>query len=167
VAEQALAELLRGKGAHVDPLACVEDLSVEMATRHLDGFPHSIAELVFHLNYWMNYELRRIRSESPKYPAHNAESFPPASAPSNAQEWDQLRRDFSWFLAEYAKFAKSSTHEMQREIQSVQEGDKKVSNTLESVLWQMVAHNSYHFGQIALIRRVMGAWPPRAGGDTW
>jgi uncharacterized damage-inducible protein DinB len=167
VPEQALAELLRGKGAHVDPLACVEDLSVEMATRHLDGFPHSIAELVFHMYYWMNYELRRIRGESPKYPAHNAESFPTATSPSNSEEWDQLRRDLSWFLAEYAKLAKSSTHEMQCEIQSVQEGDKKVSGTLESVLWQMVAHNSYHLGQIALIRRVMGAWPPRAGRDTW
>ena len=28
-------------------------------------------------------------------------------------------------------------------------------------------HNSYHAGQIALLRRQAGAWPPERGGDTW
>jgi hypothetical protein len=26
---------------------------------------------------------------------------------------------------------------------------------------------SYHVGQIALLRRQAGAWPPERGGDTW
>jgi uncharacterized damage-inducible protein DinB len=82
-------------------------------------------------------------------------------------EWDRLRRDLAWFLAQYAELAKSSAAELQREIESVHEGDQKVGETLEEVLWQMVAHNSYHVGQIALIRRALGAWPPRAGGDKW
>ena len=158
----ALIELLHGKGAHVDPVACVEDISAELASRRIDGFPHSIADLVFHMNYWMNYELKRIRGERPKYPEHNAESFPSAS-----QSWDQLRRDFSWFLGEFVKLAASPQSELDRQIESVHDGDKKVAGTMESVLWQMVAHNSYHVGQIATIRRALGAWPPKAGGDTW
>ena len=56
---------------------------------------------------------------------------------------------------------------MQRQIETVHEGDKKVAGTLEAVLWQMVAHNSYHTGQIAMIRRALDAWPPKAGGDSW
>ncbi|MFZ0947828.1 MAG: hypothetical protein WAN19_06795, partial [Candidatus Sulfotelmatobacter sp.] len=64
----ALTELLRGKGAHADPLACVEDLSVELGARQITGFPHSIGQLVFHMNYWMDYELRRIRGQRPAYP---------------------------------------------------------------------------------------------------
>jgi uncharacterized damage-inducible protein DinB len=159
---QALIELLRGKGAHVDPFACIEDVSSELVNRHAEGFPHSIADLVFHMNYWMNYELRRIRGERPKYPEHNAESFP--SAPQN---WDHMKRDFAWFLAEFAKLAQSPRPELDREIESIHPGDKQQSSTLEAVLWQMVAHNSYHTGQIALIRRALGAWPPRGGGDTW
>jgi uncharacterized damage-inducible protein DinB len=39
--------------------------------------------------------------------------------------------------------------------------------TVEDVLWQMVAHNSYHVGQVAALRRALGAWPPADGGDTW
>jgi uncharacterized damage-inducible protein DinB len=32
---------------------------------------------------------------------------------------------------------------------------------------EIIAHNSYHTGQIALLRRQAGAWPPERGGDTW
>jgi uncharacterized damage-inducible protein DinB len=167
VSQRALIELFRGKGAHVDPIACVEDISAELAARQVEGFSHSIAQLVFHMNYWMSYELRRIRGEKPTYPEHNSESFPLASAAGDEQEWNRVRRDFAWLLEEYAKLAESSRTELDRQIETVHEGDKKVAGTLEAVLWQMVAHNSYHVGQIAMIRRTVGAWPPRGGGDSW
>ncbi len=64
MSERPLIELLRGKGAHADPLACVEDLSAELAARQVAGFPHSVGQLVFHMNYWMSYELRRIRGRA-------------------------------------------------------------------------------------------------------
>ena len=95
-----LIELLRGKGSHVDPLACIEDLSLDIAARRVAGFPHSIFDLVFHMNYWMRYELRRIRGERPPYPEHNAESFP--SAPTNEAAWEGLRSDLSGLLDEFA-----------------------------------------------------------------
>lgn len=162
---QALTELLRGKGAHADPIACIEDVDAELASKRLAGFPHSIADLVFHMNYWMNYELKRIRGERPKYPEHNAESFPRAP-----QDWDNLKRDFSWFIAEFAKLVESLREELNRQVESspaALEQQSSKLNSLESIVWQMVAHNSYHVGQIALIRRALGAWPPKAGGDSW
>jgi uncharacterized damage-inducible protein DinB len=162
---QVLIELLRGKGSHADPLACIEDVSLDVAARRVAGFPHSIFDLVFHMNYWMSYELRRIGGERPAYPEHNAESFP--SAPTSAAEWDRLCHDLSWLLAEFAKLAESPPAALDRQIESAQEGDKNLAGSLEAVLWQMVAHNSYHAGQIVFIRRSLGAWPPRAGGDTW
>jgi uncharacterized damage-inducible protein DinB len=164
---RALTELLRGQGAHADPIACVEDISAELAARHVEGFPHSIAELVFHMNYWMDYELRRIRAGKPKYPEHNAESFPERSWKVDEKHWSSLREKFGTLLAEFAVLGQSSSEELVRRIEADHDGDKKVAGTLEAVLWQMVAHNSYHVGQIAMIRRVLGAWPPKAGGDTW
>jgi uncharacterized damage-inducible protein DinB len=166
MSQRALTELLRGKGAHADPIACVEDISAELAARQVAGFPHSIGQLVFHMNYWLDYELRRIRGLRPGYPEHNSESFP-ASSFVDEQEWDRLRGRMAGLLGEFAGLAKSSPQELQREIESVHEGDKKVAGTLEAVLWQMVAHNSYHVGQIAMMRRALGAWPPRGGGDSW
>jgi hypothetical protein len=110
---QALTELLHGKGAHVDPIACIEDLDSEFANRRIGGSPHSIADLVFHMSYWMNYELKRVRGEKPRYPEHNSESFP-----STPQSWGQLKRDFSWFVAEFAKLSKSPRQET-RELLSL------------------------------------------------
>lgn len=167
MASRALTELLRGRGAHVDPLACVEDLSDELAARQVAGFPHSVGQLVFHMNYWMDYELRRIRGGRPASPTHASESFPSASSPSDGQEWDRLRKQFAGLLADFAALANSSPKETQRPIETVHEGDTKLAGTLEAVLWQMVAHNSYHVGQIAMIRQALGVWPPRGGGDTW
>ena len=167
MSSRALTELLHGTGAHADPIACVEDLSAELAAQRVEGFPHSIGQLVFHMNYWMEYELRRVRGERPVYPEHNAESFPSERRPADDADWDRLRRRFAELLADYAALAKSSPPEMQREIESVHQGDKKVAATLEALLWQMVAHNSYHVGQIAMIRRMLDAWPPPGGGDTW
>jgi uncharacterized damage-inducible protein DinB len=167
MSSRALTELLRGKGSHADPVACVEDLSAVLAGRTVADFPHSIGQLVFHMNYWMDYEVRRIRGERPAYPEHSSESFPPSPSPADAQDWDRLRKRFAGLLADFTALAKSSPEEMQRQIETAHDGDKKLAGTLEAVLWQMVAHNSYHTGQIAMIRRALGAWPPRGGGDTW
>src|SRR5882724_2632638 len=111
--ERALSELLRGKGAHADPMACVEDISAEVAGRQIAGFPHSIGQLVFHINYWMDYELRRIRGERPVYLEHNAESFPAAAA-VDAEEWERLRKNLARLLADFAALAQSSSAELQR-----------------------------------------------------
>lgn len=164
---RVLTELLRGKGAHANPVATVEDLSVELAARQVAGFPHSIGQLVFHMNYWMDYELHRIRGEKPSFPKHNSQSFPPAPSPADAKDWDGMKRRFASLLADLATLAKSSPKELEQQIESVHAGDTKVAGTLEAILWQMVTHNSYHVGQIAMIRRSLGAWPPRGGGDTW
>jgi uncharacterized damage-inducible protein DinB len=167
MSQRALTELLRGKGAHADPIACVEDISAELAARQLAGFPHSIGQLVFHINYWMDYELRRIRGQRPEYPEHSSESFPTAPSPVDAEEWDRLRAQLATLLSEFAALGQSPRAELDRQIETAYEGDKKVAGTLEAVLWQMVAHTSYHVGQIVMIRRVLGAWPPHEGGDSW
>src|SRR5579872_1936415 len=116
MSQRALTELLRGKGAHVDPLACVEDLSADLAARQTAGFHHSIGQLVVHMNYWMDYELRRIRGEKPKYPEHNSESFP-----SKAEDWDHLRNEFTRLLSEFLRLAQSPSAELDRQIEAAHE----------------------------------------------
>src|SRR5262249_54831274 len=115
---QALTELFRGKGAHADPVACLEDIGFELAAKRVEVFPHSIADLVFHMNYWMDYELRRIRGSCPQYPAHNSESFRAPGSALDSQEWDRLRETFLRLLQEFAALTRSSAAELQREIES-------------------------------------------------
>ena len=167
MSSRALIELLRGKGAHADPVACVEDISAELAGRQIDGFPHSIAQLLFHMNYWMDYDLRRARGEKPPYPEHNSESFPAAAAPAGEAEWLEWQERFAALINETAALADSSPADLDRKIEATHPSHQQRADSLDALLWQLAAHNSYHTGQIAMIRRALGAWPPRGGGDTW
>jgi len=160
-----LCELLRGKGAHVDPVACIEDLSLDLANRTVSGFPHPIWQVVEHMNYWMEYELRRIACDPPAYPDHAIESWPKASTVNVGQWQDNVKR-FVTLLDRLCRLADSDSETLG---QPVAPDPSKINRpvTVEMVLWQIAAHNSYHIGQIALLRRQMNAWPPKAGGDTW
>ncbi|MGB0013809.1 MAG: DinB family protein [Candidatus Sulfotelmatobacter sp.] len=166
MSSRALTELLHGQGAHADPLVCIEDLSAELSTRHVAGFPHSIAQLVFQMNYWMDYDLHRARGEKPPYPEHNSESFP-AAAPASDTEWQKWRERFAALISETAALADSSRTDLDRKVEATHPSHQQRADTLEALLWQLAAHNGYHTGQIAMIRRALGAWPPRGGGDTW
>jgi uncharacterized damage-inducible protein DinB len=160
-------ELLRGKGAHADSVACTEDVSAELAGKTIDGFPHSIWQLVSHMNYWMEYEIKRVADKAPAYPERAALSWPTEVAPSSEKHWSDAIATFSVLLQKLSTFAQSPPDVLAREVKPTHPGHTKMASSLQSVLWQTLVHNSYHIGQIALIRRAFGAWPPRGGGDTW
>jgi uncharacterized damage-inducible protein DinB len=162
-----LIELLHGKGAHVDPLACVEDVNADLAGRKNAAFPHSIWQILWHLNYWMDYELKRIRDECPVYPAHASEGWPADLAPPNQKEWSYTLDRFSILIDELIILANSPQDTFLRQVSFAHPNHSQQSSSILTVLWQTAAHNSYHIGQIALLRRALGSWPPRRGGDTW
>ena len=164
---QTLIELLRGKGAHTDPVACVEDLSPETAGREIENWPHTIWQLVWHMNYWMEYEIKRIQGAPWAYPEHAAESWPANSAPAHEAEWKAAVVQFANLIGQLCDLAASSSEELARPVIPTGRPQDKLSSSVHAVLWQLVSHNSYHVGQIAMIRRALGVWPPRGGGDTW
>jgi uncharacterized damage-inducible protein DinB len=167
MSQQTLIELLYGKGAHANPLACVEDVSLELAGKRAEPYPHSIRQLVAHMNYWMQYELRRIRGEAPVYPSHAAESWPADGAPGSEGEWREAVTQFNDLLAQLAALAESKPGALAHDVDATHPDHAKHSSSLLAVLWQTLVHNSYHVGQIAMLRRALGAWPPRGGGDSW
>jgi uncharacterized damage-inducible protein DinB len=167
MSQSALVELLRGKGAHVDPLACLEDLPTEAASRTIPAFPHSIWQLLSHMNYWMDYEIRRIDGSTPHYPQHAAESWPAQAAPPTDADWQAEIERFGSLLERQAQIAQSDPAVLLREIPRAHEQQAGKSSNVGALLWQTVVHNSYHTGQIAMIRRALGRWPPSRGGDSW
>jgi hypothetical protein len=100
------------------------------------------------------YELMRIRGEKPVYPAH-------------AAEWMQEIERFATLLSELAVLAELTPGQLAREIEATHPDHAKHSSTLKALLWQILVHDSYPVGQIAMLRRALGAWPPRGGGDSW
>jgi uncharacterized damage-inducible protein DinB len=165
--ESTLSELLYGKGAHANPIACVEDLSAILASRTLDGFPHSTWQLVNHMNYWMEYELHRIAGACPAYPEHASASWLPNSAPPAEADWTKAVARFRELIAKFAEVAHSGAQALSRVVQSAHLQQGQHGSTVGAILWQVASHNSYHTGQIAVLRRHLNAWPPQSGGDTW
>jgi uncharacterized damage-inducible protein DinB len=160
---RTLQDLLRGRGAHVDPVDCIGGLSSELAGKQFPGAEYTIWQLVWHMNYWMEYELRSLDGPEMPYPPHAAESWPPEAAPASESSWqielERSRRQVDQ-LAAWAR--RAGLEAIGAKIVHRDRGE-----TIQEVLWQMVAHNSYHTGQVALLRRALGAWPPAGGGDTW
>jgi uncharacterized damage-inducible protein DinB len=169
--DTTLRELIYGKGAHVDPVACVEDISAGVAARTVAGYPHSIWQIVEHMNYWMDYELAKIAGENPHYPDKAIESWPthprPTDDPAAEHKWQAATHRFADLLARLAGLAESDSAALERKIQNAGSPQASRESTVHAMLWQITSHNSYHAGQIALLRRQSGAWPPERGGDTW
>ena len=167
MSDQTLRELVYGQGAHVDPVACVEDISAELAARRSSGYPHSIWEIVLHMNYWMDYELQKIAGGNPRCPDKAIESWPPQAEPADESSWKAARQWFVDDLARLAALADSDSATFDRTVHDVGPQKTARQSTVRATLWQISAHNSYHAGQIALLRRQAGAWPPERGGETW
>jgi hypothetical protein len=112
--ESTLTELLYGKGAHANPIGCIEDLPPNLASRTIEGYPHSIWQLVNHMNYWMDYELHRIAGACPAYPEHASAGWLPNSAPPTDTDWSKAVSLFRDLIAKLAELAHSGTQALSR-----------------------------------------------------
>lgn len=166
MSDGVLVELIRGKGAFTDAVACVSGLGVAQAgDRH--GAPYSAFELVFHMNYWMQYEIDRIEGRSPKYPDHAAESWPTSPAPESETAWAASVARFGALLDAMIGLARDPVARERGVATTSSASYANQGSTVRDILWQTAVHNAYHVGQVATLRRMLGAWPPAGGGDTW
>lgn len=167
MSQRALVELIRGRGAHTDAVECFRGLSPELAGRRAPGLPYTVWQQLGHVSYWIEYELKRIAGQPVKYPEHASLSWPGEDGPADAAAWEAGVARFEGLLQEMARLAGSPEAELARSVGQPHQSQAGHDATLLGVLWQTVVHNSYHLGQVALLRRALGAWPPPAGGDTW
>jgi uncharacterized damage-inducible protein DinB len=165
--DETFRELLRGKKAHVDPVASLADVPAAVAGKTVAGYPHSVWQIVGHMNYWMDYEMRRIAGERPAYPEHAIESWPTSVSPASDEEWKSERDRLAVLIDQLAALSESAPEVLNAPVDSANEAPASNPYSLEAVLWQTLVHNSYHAGQIALLLRCLGLWPPRTGGDSW
>lgn len=154
--EKMVQQALSGRGAHVLNKDGLDGLDWKLAGQASEGMPHSIFQIVGHLVYWQDFTLRWIDGSKPPTPEHADESWPGAPAPVSEEEWLALRDRFLEGLGTL-------------EIRAVEMdlATERGPKTVLEMLQLIASHNSYHMGQIALIRRALGAWPPPEGGATW
>ena len=86
--------------------------------------------------------------------------------PRDEAEWGQAAARFGAGLAALDALAALPAGEGERKValtsQTTNQGD-----TVKDIVWQTLVHNSYHLGQVVLLRQALGAWPPPSGTDSW
>jgi len=161
-----MRELVTDKRTHADAFACVKGIPLAIAKTPVPGFPQTIYGLVWHAAYWMDYEAKRIAGGAPLYPEHAEASWPGTPAPKDESEWmaavQWFRRGIEGLLA----IADLPVNEAARPVARTHESSNQGDN-VRDIVWQTLVHNSYHVGQIVLLRQALGAWPPPQGRDTW
>jgi uncharacterized damage-inducible protein DinB len=72
------------------------------------------------------------------------------------EEWKRAVKDFRKGLDALERGSRSPDLLAKR-------GKKSQLEMLQTI----ASHNSYHLGQAALLRQMLGTWPPPSGGLTW
>ena len=149
---QHLLDLLRGRNAHADFDTSVTDFPSRLRGLKPPGAPHTAWQLLEHMRIaqWDILEFSRSgKHKSPKWPEGY---WPDSDAPPNSALWDASVAAFRRDLAEMERLVKDPSKDLFAPIPHGQ------GQTLLREALLAADHNSYHVGQLILLRRLLGAW---------
>ncbi|MBI3873176.1 MAG: DinB family protein [candidate division Zixibacteria bacterium] len=156
----ALLGALQGTGAHVKPSVALEALTASQARKRPHKKLATIWEQLGHMVYWQDIMLTRLRGRTPSYPKHDVDGWPPMPPLRDSKEvWADLVAHFEAGLKAAERIART------KNLSALMIPTDK--RTFADQLGSLAIHNSYHLGQIVTLRRMIGAWPPPSGADSW
>lgn len=147
-----LVQLLEGGHAHANFDRATRDFPVEKAGERPDGAPHSAWELIEHMRIAQNDILRFSQSAEHRSPEWPSGYWPESPAPKGAAEWKKSLESFFADLAEFLAMVRDPKTNLYTPFAW---GD---GQTLLREALLIADHNSYHLGQLVLVRRLVGAW---------
>jgi uncharacterized damage-inducible protein DinB len=143
---KAIARALSGKGAHVEPGSVFVGLDWRVAGTQREHVAHSLFQLLNHMVFWQDWVVSWLDGKEPPRASTNWRG---PAGPAGREEWEQAVRRFRRGLDELARCSR--------------EGDplsKRGKTTRLEMLQTVASHNSYHAGQVVLLRRMLATWPP-------
>ena len=141
--------------AHVTFEAAVKNLPAALRGKRSKGAEHSPWEILEHMRIaqWDILEFSRdSKHVSPPWPGGY---WPKTQVPPNAKAWSQSVRAFQADLEAMRKLVADESTGL---FAAIPHGD---GQTVLREALLVAAHNSYHLGQMVLVRRLLGAWPER------
>jgi uncharacterized damage-inducible protein DinB len=154
--EKTIRNALSGKGSHLATKTLFAGLDWKAAGARPQGVRHSVFQLLNHMTYWQDWVVKWLDGANPRIPKHASGGWPGSAGPASAGEWQRAVRDFQNGLAKLDR--------QSREADLLTTRGKR---TRLGMLRAIASHNSYHAGQVAVLRQILGAWPPPSGGITW
>ncbi len=152
-----LARSLDWGEAHADFDKAVAALAPELRGRRVHGLPHSAWEILEHLRIAQHDILdfaRNPKYEELKWPE---EYWPPSAEPPSPSAWDESVAAFRRDRDAVKALAADRSIDLAAKIPHA----GKVSQTYARAVLLVIDHNAYHLGELVLLRRLLGAWPPK------
>ncbi len=147
-----LLNLLKGDGAHVDFEAAVKDLPANLRGKRPKGAEHSPWEVLEHLRIaqWDILEfIRNPKHVSPEFPSGY---WPRSETPPSEKAWDHAVAAFRADLRAISDLLASDATDLFAPLAHAE------GKTILREALLVADHNSYHLGELVLLRRLLGAW---------
>lgn len=147
-----LARILDWNEAHVDWKSALTGLPAKHRGSKPPGVAHSAWELLEHARIAQRDILEFCRN--PKYVSPDFPSgyWPKNPVPPNAAAWDKSVKAFEQDLHDMQKLAMDPKTDLAAPI------PHGAGQTVLREILLLADHNSYHFGQIVLLRQLLGVW---------
>lgn len=146
---QHVINLLTKAEAHVDVRSTVESFPEKLRGRKPEGAPHTPWQLLEHMRIaqWdiLAFSLD-AKHKSPKWPEGY---WPKGDKPPDAKAWDKSAKQFLDDLEAVCDFVKDPKRDL---FAPIPHGD---GQTLLREALLIADHNSYHLGQLVMVRRIL------------
>ena len=124
----------------------VKGLTAEQANWTDGKGNHSVGQLAYHIVFWNQQNLARLKEEKPdKFSGNNDETF----EKFDSKRWNETVKQFDEVMKELEKW--------------VETADEKKLQEHAQVFTHISTHNAYHVGQIIYVRKEQGSWDARNG----
>jgi hypothetical protein len=147
-----VVKLLTGGDAHVNFDAAIENLPAELRGKRPPGAEHSPWELLEHLRIAQFDILEFSRNPGHKSPKWPEGYWPATPAPPDKDAWEKSMRAFHHDLKAMCDLVEDEKTDL---FAKIPHGD---GQTILREALLTADHNSYHLGELVLVRRLLGAW---------
>jgi uncharacterized damage-inducible protein DinB len=143
IARRSLVRSLSGASAHLDPHRVIENLDWQVTSLRPAGVSHSIAQVLDHMVSWQEWILTWLDGTR----SNTAGGWRGDPYMSRVQ-WERSLERFTAGLDELLRRGREESL-----------FDTPVRTSRLQMLQTAASHNSYHAGQIVILRQLLGAWP--------
>lgn len=140
--------------AHASLQSATKNLSRELRGRRPEHLPHSPWELVEHIRITQHDLLEFCRNSAYKEMEWPADYWPSAPEPPSEKAWSESLASIKRDGKDLAQFAVDHRDSLTEKI------PHGTGQTYLRTILVAVDHTSYHVGQLVLVRRLLGVWPP-------
>lgn len=136
---------------HAAPNKILKRLSAEVATKRISENCHTIWELLHHMIFWQDICLDAIDDKDVEWNRSKSENWPKADMKLDQKALDER---ITYFLNGIESFSeRAASVELESSMRAWPKSTKVFA------IQTIAQHNSYHLGQVVVLRQALGDWP--------